>query len=445
MMETPAERKIKILLVDDEVNITKAIRRLLMDKDQYEIFTAESGPGGLALLRDNLDFGIIISDQRMPEMTGVEFLSQARELSPDAFRILLTGHADVEASIAAINKGAVYRYLTKPWNDDDLVKVVDEAAHGFWLVAENKRLNALVAKQNAELKDWNDRLKRRVLDQTAQIREKNASLAESNFALRTTFAETIAAFAELSEMFDRRYRGHCRNVADLVTATALILEVSKPEREKFHSAALLHDIGKIGMSEKLLLKSMKSFDPKDTKEYQKHVVRGQAVIDKVPTLREIGVLIRHHHERFDGRGFPDKLTGNAIPLGARMIGAADMFDRLVTQYPEADALESSIAELGKHWGKALDPALQLALEKGAREVYKHLNNSAGNFEKKVPPKELKVGMQLCHDLFSGTGVLLLNKGSVFDEASIEAVKHYFSIDPFEREIAVLISRDEGKS
>jgi len=141
----------KILLVDDEPNITKALRRLLMQVDQYDILTAESGAEALDLLKENSDIGVIISDQRMPHMTGVEFLCTARELTPDAVRILLTGYADIQASIGAINQGAVFRYLTKPWDDDDLLQVVSEAVRNFQLIAENERLNKLVAKQNAEL------------------------------------------------------------------------------------------------------------------------------------------------------------------------------------------------------------------------------------------------------------------------------------------------------
>lgn len=440
--EIPVDAIIKILLVDDEVNITKALRRLLMESDQYEVFTADSGAAGVALLEEQPDVGVIISDQRMPGMTGVEFLARARELMPDAVRILLTGYADIEASIAAINQGAVFRYLTKPWNDDELLLVVGEAARGFWLVAENQRLNVLVAKQNTELQDWNARLKQRVLDQTAQIRAKSDALAESNHQLRDSFDETIEALAGLVEMRDRRAPGHSRNVAALVTAMATRLEIPAEEMSKYRSAGLLHDIGKIAMSDSLLVKPRNDLDEKERQAYRSHVIRGQAAIDMVPALRDIGVLIRHHHECFNGSGFPEKLRGEKIPLGARLICAADIFERLLIQYPEADALDASIKALAPQWGKALDPALRLALEEGAREVYRHLDISAEVLEAKVSPKELEIDMQLRHDLYSGTGVLLLKQGTVFDEAAIEAVRRCFMIDPFEREISVLIDRSQ---
>lgn len=438
--EIPADATIKILLVDDEVNITKALRRLLMQSDRYDVYTADSGAAGIEQIKENADIGVIISDQRMPEMTGVEFLAQARELVPDAVRILLTGYADIEASIGAINQGAVFRYLTKPWQDDELLQVVAEAARGYWLISENKRLNELVSKQNKELQDWNVRLKQRVLEQTSQIRTKSDALAESNQQLRGSFNETIESLAGLIQMRDRRAPGHSRNVAELVSAMAAKLDLPREEQDRYRSAGLLHDIGKIGMSDSLIIKSVSSLEAKELKEYQSHVIRGQAAIDMVPALRDIGALIRHHHERFDGRGFPEQLKRDAIPLGARLICAADMFERMLIQYPEADALDAAIDELSKQWGKALDPALRIPLEEGAREVYSHLDISAEVLEKKVSPKELEIGMQLRHDLYSGTGVLLLKQGTVFDEVAIEAVKRCFMIDPFEREIFVLIDR-----
>lgn len=446
LSEIPADVTFKILLVDDEVNITKALRRLLSDFDHYDVHIANSGADAIEILKDEPDIGIIVSDQRMPEMTGVEFLTHARQLAPDAIRILLTGYADIEASIGAINEGAVFRYLTKPWKDDELLLVVEEAVRRYWLVTENQRLNALVAKQKTELEEWNTRLKQRVLDQTSQIRAKGDALAESHHQLRGSFAETIAALAGLIEMRDRRAPGHSRNVAELVSAMASKLGIGQEAKEKIHSAGLLHDIGKIAMSDELLLKAAEKLSGKELKEYQSHVVRGQAAIDMVPALRDIGIMIRQHHEHFDGSGFPDKLKGEAISIGARLICAADLFERQLMKFPAGEAFDAAMEALAEKWGSVLDPSLKECFEEGARDVYSHLEISAEVSEMKVSPKELAVGMQLQGDLHSGTGVLLLKKGTVFDEAAIAAVSRCFLIDPFEREISVLIRHDqEGDS
>ena len=438
--EIPADVMIKILLVDDEVNITKSLRRLLMEVDRYDVFVAQSGGEGLDIVQAEQDIGVIISDQRMPGMSGVEFLSKVREIAPDAIRILLTGYADIEASIGAINQGAVFRYLTKPWENEELLDVVAEAAKNYWLIAENRRLNMLVSKQKDELKQWNERLKQRVLEQTSQLREKSDALAESNLQLRTAFTETIEALAGLIEMRDRRSSGHSRNVAALVAAMAGQLELSPKYTDMVRSAGLLHDIGKIAMSDQLIVKSEVKMNEAELVEYRNHVIRGQAAIDMVPSMRDIGLLIRHHHERYDGSGFPDQLKGEEIPLGSRLICAADRFERHLSQFSEEEALDASLEAIADEWGTVLDPALRSSLEEGVKEVYQHLRISAEVCEKNINPSELMPGMQLNSDLYSGTGVLLLKQGTIFDEEEVAAVKRCQSIDPFERKISVLIDK-----
>ncbi len=433
----------KILLVDDEPNITKALKRLLMQDDQYDVLTAAAGADALLILENHLDVGVIISDQRMPQMTGVEFLAQARKVTPDAIRILLTGYADIEASIGAINQGAVFRYLTKPWDDNDLLQVVGEAARNFQLIAENERLNKLVAKQNIELQEWNTRLKQRVLAQTAQIRAKSDAVAEANQLLRRSFRETIEALSGLIEIRDRRTSGHSRNVTKLVAAMTTELQVNEEESETICSAALLHDIGKISLPEHLLGVPPAKMTEKDLDAYHLHPIRGQAAIDMVPALRDVGVIIRHHHEHIDGSGFPDELRGRRIPFGSRIICVADTFERALVHYPERTALDSALQELTPLWGKKLDADLRVILETAAPTVFGHLDMSAEVTKLHVKPKDLKPGMQLLRDLYSGTGVMLLNKGTIFDETAIALVKRRYQIDPFEIDIPILIPAKEG--
>ncbi len=437
-LETSVE--IKILLVDDEVNITKSLRRLLTQLDEYEILIGNSGAEGLELIRENADIGVIISDQRMPQMTGVEFLGEARKLVPDAIRILLTGYADIEASIAAINQGAVFRYLSKPWKDDDLLATIAEAAEHFRLVRENKRLNALVAKQNAELQDWNSRLKQRVLDQTSQIRAKSDALAEKNQQLRSGLGETIEALSGLIGMRNRNAPGHSRNTAELVAAMARLSGLSADEVSNFRSAALLHDIGKIGMGDELLVKSVEELDEAGLIEYQRHVVRGQSAIDPVLELRDLGLLIRHHHENFDGSGFPDGLAKENIPLGARMIAVANCFEHRLHHYAEAEALTRALKSMSQEWGPMFDPELKSPLRDAAEEIFTQLIFSNEVVKRMVSPNDIEIGMQLVQDLYSGTNVLMLKKGTVFNEDNIESIQRCFMIDPFEAKIAVLVKQ-----
>ncbi|MGR3319851.1 MAG: response regulator [Candidatus Anammoxibacter sp.] len=153
----------KILFVDDDEKILSSLKRLFME-DDYEIFTASSGLEAIeALKKESVD--VIVSDQKMPKMTGVEFLQRSKEFSPDSIRILLTGYMEVDTVVDSINKGEVYRYIMKPWNNDEIKSLIKNAIELKGLSTENERLVDLTQKQNIELKDLNANLEEKLREQ----------------------------------------------------------------------------------------------------------------------------------------------------------------------------------------------------------------------------------------------------------------------------------------
>lgn len=156
-----------ILLVDDEENIVAALTRSLR-RDGYNILRANSGKEGLALLEQNR-VGVIISDQRMPGMTGTEFLTKVKDLSPDTVRVVLSGYTELSSVIEAVNRGAVYKFFTKPWEDDLLRANVQEAFQHYEMKIENLRLRSELQKANDELKCLNQELELRVEMKTHEI------------------------------------------------------------------------------------------------------------------------------------------------------------------------------------------------------------------------------------------------------------------------------------
>tara|TARA_B100000315_G_C14519205_1_gene560680 strand:+ start:242 stop:1075 length:834 start_codon:yes stop_codon:yes gene_type:complete len=161
-----------ILLVDDEPNILSSLKRLLR-RENWNILTANSGKEGLEILKKN-EVALIISDQRMPEMTGVEFLRQVKELYPDTIRIILSGYTEVNSIVSAINEGEVYKFITKPWNDQEIKLSVKRAIHQHELLNDNKKLYRENQKQNAQLSDMTINLEKIVEERTRdlQISEK---------------------------------------------------------------------------------------------------------------------------------------------------------------------------------------------------------------------------------------------------------------------------------
>lgn len=145
-----------ILCVDDEPNVLKALRRLLR-RDAYEVVTCESGKQAMEAL-DQCAPEVIISDQRMPEMTGTEFFAQVKDRHPDSIRVVLSGYADAASILESINRGHIFRFLTKPWNDDELRDAVRQCVRQYEIGLENRRLMAHIAEQNAKLLSLNEKL-----------------------------------------------------------------------------------------------------------------------------------------------------------------------------------------------------------------------------------------------------------------------------------------------
>jgi response regulator RpfG family c-di-GMP phosphodiesterase len=429
MAEQLDRSRINVLFVDDEENILRSLTRLFMD-EEFRVITAGSGDAALTVLSRTENVGVIISDQRMPGMSGAEFLSHARELAPDAVRMILTGYADVLAAMDAINKGGAARYLSKPWDDGQLLRAVKEGVDYYLVVMENRRLTALVKSQNDELAEWNRNLKAKVMEQTAVIRQKLDELSLRNQALDATFTSTIQALSCLVELSSPALLNHCRLVTDLAVMMARGLELTNSAVEQVKIGAQLHDIGLIGMPEGVLAKRAAAMSPEENQLYQQHPVRGQAILASIEALREPALLIRHHHESFNGSGFPDHLVGDAIPIGARIIGFADFIEREMRGKSGISDVELLFQRLKLHLGMQLDPMMSSIARKAALSVYSSRPQlAAQRTDVEYAPHELVSGMTVTRDVISGTGLLLIAGGTVLERHMIKALQHYYDIDP----------------
>ncbi len=263
-----------LLLVDDEPGILSALRRLLR-KSGYVIHTAESGKAGLEILEQH-PVDLVISDMRMPEMDGARFLEQVRARWPETTRLLLTGYSDVTSTIDAINRGEIYRYIAKPWNDDDLLLIVRDALERQRLTRENARLLTLTQAQNEELKDLNANLEDKVRQRTAEIEQINAFLNLANDRLKQNFLISIKMFTGLIELRAGPMAGHSRRVADLARRLAKHIGIEPKDQQDIFFAGLLHDIGKIGLPDALLNRPVSRMTGEDLVQYRKHPATGAA-------------------------------------------------------------------------------------------------------------------------------------------------------------------------
>lgn len=408
-----------LLLVDDEPGILNALRRLLRPEG-YRILTADSGMAGLALLEQE-PVDLVISDMRMPQMDGAAFLSQVRQRWPDAVRILLTGYADVSSTIAAINQGEIYRYIAKPWDDNEIVLTVRQALEQGRLKRENARLLALTEKQNVELRQLNEGLEALVEQRTGELRQTVSFLELAQSELKKSFLNSISVFSGLMEMRNGSISGHSRRVAEQARRLARRARLNEAEVQDIVFAALLHDIGKLALSDRLLDKPFYSLPMADQAEVMKHPVKGQMALMGIDQLKEPARFIRAHHERFDGNGYPDRLAGLAIPYGARILAIANDFDALQAGLLQNRRYSESEARLllveGK--GSRYDPVLvDLFNEKNADA------NEPREPDTLLKTGQLRAGMVLSRDLVNQDGCLLLAHGHVLTESLVQQVRQF---------------------
>ncbi|HEX8949801.1 MAG TPA: HD domain-containing phosphohydrolase [Dissulfurispiraceae bacterium] len=273
-----------VLFVDDEAHILSSISRLFADSSISAITVSNAAEALEALASGEVS--VIVSDNMMPGITGIELLQQAKAVSPESVRILITGHADLQSAVDAINKGEVYRFLTKPWDDEEFKSIV---------------LNAL------------DRHK-------------------IILSLKRADEATLLSLAQAIELKDPYTRGHCDRVARYAVRIAEALGLTKEEQEYVKYGSWLHDCGKIGVPESIL-NHKGPLSPEQMEIVRNHSRWGADIVRLAQLPDAVINIILYHHERFDGKGYPSGLKGKGIPLEARIATVADVYDALTSDRP----------------------------------------------------------------------------------------------------------------
>lgn len=311
----------KIMIVDDEPANLRLLERLF--RRDYEVITASSGNEALQLLIRH-EVALLITDQRMPGMTGIELLKRTVAFRPHMVRIILTGYTDMSALVEAINCGHVYKYVTKPWSNEDLRLTVERALEHY---ETNRSRN--------ELEQANMRLSIRLQQMTRGV---------------------VRTIADALDARDEHLYGHARRVSGYATAIARRMGLSAEVHEQVSLAGLLHDIGKIATPDSILLKPALLTDEEHA-IVELHSERGARMLAGVPEMEEVASAVRHHHEHFDGTGYPERLVGEQIPLASRIILVADAYDAMTNPRPFREAFdhEDAIKIINTNAGTQFDP------------------------------------------------------------------------------------------
>lgn len=415
-MNHQSDSPARILCVDDEANILSSLRRLLRPHG-YQIFVANSAAEALQLLQQQT-VDMVISDMRMPEMNGAEFLQQVRQNWPDTIRLLLTGYADIQSIIEAINQGEIYRYITKPWDDNDILLIIRQALERQQLQAEKRRLEALTQQQNLALRELNANLEQKVAERTADLQKAHQALLHANEKLKTSFLTSIKVFSSVVDLRGSHLSGHSRRIADMARKIGKYLKLDARSLQDIFVAGLLADLGKLSLSDDIIKLPLSQMTPQQLAEFYKHALRAEQLLIPLPDLNVAASIIKSQHERFDGQGFPQRISASQIPLGARILTVASDYDALqhggiMPKHLHADEAARYILHGA---GSRYDPVVVQAFEAVI------LGKLSEDLTQDIEFKNLQTGMVLAADLTTREGLLILPADFVLDQHMIERLR-----------------------
>lgn len=321
------------LVVDDDPVVRRTLRRVLEGRG-IVCREAESGPAALELLRQDGEVALMVSDINMPGMDGIALLREVHRLYPDIAVIMLTGVAEVNTAVQCLQEGAM-DYLAKPVLVEEVRARVEQALEKRRLVLENRFLQ----------QSYQERLE-------AQVRALDRKNKEQ-------FLGQIQMAVRMLEKKDEYTRGHSGRVAQYAVKTAVRLGYTGALLDELRLAGELHDIGKIGTRDAVLNKPGPLTD-QEFEEIKRHTVEGEEILEPLRAEHPIVIqVVRWHHERMDGSGFPDGLMADAIPEAARIVCVVDAFDAMTTTRAYRDFLtpQAGMAELLRCAGPQFDPRI----------------------------------------------------------------------------------------
>ena len=322
----------RILIVDDEEAIREVVSSLL-EAQGYHCSAVSNGREALGWLK-NMSCDLVLTDMVMPEMGGIELLGHLRDLDPDLPVIMVTATHDISTAIDAIRRGA-YDYILKPFEKNQLFMSVGRAIEHRRVILENI--------------DYQSNLEKLVEKRTAELRGALSQIEES-------YDQTLQALGRALDLKDAETQGHCERVTSFTIAIAKAMNIGPAMLPQIARAAFLHDIGKMAIPDRILLK------PGPLNDEERAVMRthcdvGYNMLIQIPFLREAAEIVLSHQEYYDGSGYPRGLRGEEIPLGARIFAVADALDAMMSDRPYRKALPMDHArkEIKRCSGTQFDP------------------------------------------------------------------------------------------
>jgi len=410
-----------ILIVDDEEIVLVALRDTLL-REGYDVVASPHAIHALSVLKQR-QFSVVITDQQMPMVSGLDFLAQVREIQPHATRILITAVLSLGTVIDAINKGEIYRFIVKPWLREELLATVKNAVQRHDLISNNARLQAETQEMNRKLQELNQALEAQV----ARVAEQNTQLLDFARSQEENLRLSAELCVQTMRTFYPTLGNQARRAAALCEAMAAGAELSPAQKQTLEISALIYDIGLVGVPRQLIKRWQETPDLLSKPEWaliHQHPILGQELAAFVRHLTAVGPTIRGHHERFDGTGYPDQLAGENIPWLARMLAVA-------VAHAESN-LEPKLAieMIGQGAGSAFDPdAVRIFLRTFPKVA-------VPGKQRVVTLRDLRPGMVLAEGIYSENGMLLIPDGQRLTATYIDKLLNFNRINPISQSLLV---------
>jgi len=431
-------KQIRLMIVDDEAAILASLKRIFRGRP-YQLVSFDNAPQAIEYLQNNPDsIDVIISDMRMPGMDGLEFLTKVSQTWPDIMRLVLSGYADMESVIKVVNQANLHSYVTKPWDEVDLKLKVQQAAEQRYL---KFTLRQLQAERQAELEAVNASLEDKINERTSDLLAAKESLRQTIASLEDSHRGAVKMIAYFAEQGWQSLQPHSEAVAKMTARFVRFLGLDKKMANDIVVAARLHDIGLAVLDQKIVHKPVHEQTDKEREIYRKHAILGENTLMGMPVMVDVAKIVRHHHESFNGDGYPDKLSGENIPFGARIIRLVNDYENMLDglRYEHAYSPDEALDVIRQNSFEFYDPKLVTAFVKMMSSDQDSIDGNQQIWS--LTPDELKPGMELYENLVSLDGMILLTAGQVLNERLINRIHHVEKMDGKMSKIAVLVNQD----
>lgn len=404
----------RILIVDDDEIVIHAIESSIREEG-YDIVATNSAQEAVRLLESG-PFAAILSDQRMPEMDGLDLLAQAQRRQPHCSRILVTGAPTLKTVIEAVNRGEIFRFVAKPWALEELLATVRNAVQRYELLELNDQLQRDTQQLNEQLGQANAALEEKV----SQLSRQQTELEKAKHALEANLGKSLELCYRILDAYHPLLGRETKDSVQLCHRLTAEEHLPKATRETLAVSAWIQNVGLIGVPREVILKSRQNphtLTSSESRMIHDHPVYGEFLAGFAGALQEVAATVRAHHERWDGTGYPDGLAGEAIPLPARYLAVVAYF--IESGLPREMALDE-ILQLS---GTAFDPE--------AVRVFLRVVRSHGLPRKvrEITFSELQNGMVMARGLHTPGGMLLVAEGQLLDEHFVHRLQQHNRVDP----------------